>query len=304
VRIDLHSHSNASDGTHPPAEVVRRAAGAGLDVLALTDHDTVAGWAEAEHAARELPLTLVPGIELSCRRERASTGSPVPAGPGRAEGSGGPVAPDRPVDGVHMLGYLFDPGEPALAAERARIRDDRIHRARAMVRRLQELGADVSWPQVRRIAGGGVVGRPHVARAMVEAGVVTAMDEAFTADWIGAGGRAHVGRYALDPVRAVSLVRDAGGVCVLAHPRARNRGYTIEDELIEELAAAGLAGLEVDHPDHEAADRAALRDLAGALGLLTTGSSDDHGDSTGHRLGCETTSPAAYEALVAGVRAA
>jgi predicted metal-dependent phosphoesterase TrpH len=304
VRIDLHSHSSASDGTHPPAEVVRRAADAGLDVLALTDHDTVAGWAEAEHAARALPLTLVPGIELSCRRERAAMGPSVPPAPGRTEASGGPAAPGRPADGVHMLAYLFDPAEPVLAAERVRIRGDRVHRARAMVRRLQDLGADVTWEQVRQIAGGGVVGRPHVARAMVEAGVVPAMEEAFTVDWIGVGGRAHVGRYALDPVRAVSLVRGAGGVCVLAHPRARSRGYMMEDELIEELAAAGLAGLEVDHPDHEAADRTALRDLAGALGLLTTGSSDDHGDTTGDRLGCETTSPEAYEALVAGAPAA
>ncbi|MBC6463365.1 PHP domain-containing protein [Actinomadura sp. HBU206391] len=283
MRIDLHSHSSASDGTDSPADVVRRAADAGVDVLALTDHDTASGWAEAEHA---LPagLTLVRGIELSCRHAAVTGGS--------GEGA----------ESVHMLGYLFDPGDPVLAAECDRIRSDRVDRARATVARLRELGAEVTWEQVLRIAGDGVVGRPHIARAMVEAGVVRTADEAFTADWIGTGGRAHVDRYALDPVRAVSLVADAGGVCVLAHARARRRGYVVDDDLIEELAAAGLAGLEVDHPDHDAADRAHLRDLAGALGLFATGSSDDHGKPTGHRLGCETTSPEAFEALVASAR--
>ncbi|MCW2900260.1 MAG: hypothetical protein JWO67_2525 [Streptosporangiaceae bacterium] len=287
MRIDLHSHSSVSDGTLPPAEVVRSAAAAGLDVLALTDHDTVSGWAEA---ARAVPsgLTLVPGIELSCRQDTAGA-------------EHGPRTYS-----VHMLGYLFDPAEPVLAAERDRLRDDRVHRARATVARLRELGADVTWEQVREIAAGGVVGRPHIARAMLESGVVKETDQAFTEQWIGAGGRAHISRYALDPVCAVALVRAAGGVCVLAHPRARRRGYLVEDHLIAALASAGLTGVEVDHPDHTAPDRAHLRELAGTLGLVPTGSSDDHGDLTGHRLGCETTSPADYEALIsaaAGARA-
>lgn len=267
---------------------MRRAADARVDVLALTDHDTVSGWAEARRA---LPagLTLVPGIELSCRHT-AVTGQT----PHRAAGEG--------AASVHMLGYLFDPEEPVLAAERERLRTDRVGRARAMVARLRELGVEIGWDHVRRIAGGGVVGRPHIARAMVEAGAVPTEDAAFTRDWIGSGGRAHVDHYALDPVRAMSLVAAAGGVSVLAHARARRRGYVVDDGLIEELAGAGLAGLEVDHPDHDPADRAHLRDLAGALGLIPTGSSDDHGKSTGHRLGCETTAPEAYEALVASAR--
>lgn len=270
MRIDLHAHSSVSDGTRPPAEVVRRARAAGLDAVALTDHDSVAGWDEA---AAALPdgLALVPGIEFSCERAGAS---------------------------VHLLGYLFDPGDAELAAEIARVRDDRVIRARTMVERLRELGADVTWERVRAIARGEAVGRPHIARAMVEAGAVATIDEAFTPEWIAPGGRAHADRYAPDPVRAVGLVRAAGGVCVLAHPRARAYGYVAPDELIAELAAAGLAGLEADHPDQAPPDRAELRGLAADLGVVATGSSDDHGAMTGDRLGAETTAPAAYEALL------
>jgi predicted metal-dependent phosphoesterase TrpH len=133
---------------------------------------------------------------------------------------------------------------------------------------------------------------------MVEAGVVPSVDEAFTREWIGAGGRAYVGRYALDAVMAVGLVREAGGVPVLAHPRASRRGYLFTDEEIARLARVGLAGVEADHPDHSPADRAHLRGLAADLGLFVTGASDDHGDLTGHRLGAETTAPEAYEALL------
>ncbi|MQY03608.1 PHP domain-containing protein [Actinomadura macrotermitis] len=270
-RIDLHCHSAVSDGTRPPAEVVRRAHANGVGVLALTDHDTTAGWDEA---AAALPdgMTLVPGIELSCQKDG---------------------------DSLHLLGYLFDPAHPDLAAELARIRDDRVIRAKLMVERLQDLGADVTWEGVRALAQGDAVGRPHIARALLAAGAVATIDEAFTPRWIAPGGRAHVDRYALDPVRAVRLVTAAGGVSVLAHPRARRRGYVFGDEVIEELAAAGLAGVEVDHPDHDPADRAALRALAASLGLAATGSSDDHGALTGDRIGCETTAPEAYQALVA-----
>ncbi|SNS08466.1 PHP domain-containing protein [Actinomadura mexicana] len=269
MRIDLHCHSDASDGTRPPAEVVRRARENGVDVVALTDHDTVAGWDEA---AASLPdgLALVPGIELSCKEDDRS---------------------------LHLLGYLFDPGEPVLAAELARIRDDRVIRARGMVERLNELGAGVTWGMVRALATGEAVGRPHIARAMVEAGVIETADEAFTPRWIAQDGRAYVERYALDAERAVGLVRAAGGVCVLAHPRARRRGYVFGDEVIERLAAAGLAGVEADHPDHAPEDRARLRDLAASLGLAATGSSDDHGAFTGDRIGAETTAPDAFETL-------
>src|SRR6476619_6113790 len=215
MRADLHVHSSASDGTDPPAEVMRRAARAGLDVVALTDHDTVAGHLEARAAAG--PVTLLPGMELSCRLDDRST---------------------------HLLAYLFDPDQPGLAAELARIRDDRVLRARAMVDKLAGLGVDISWEQVAAIAGQAVVGRPHIARAMAASGAIASPREAFTRDWIADGGRAYVGRYALDPVRAIDLVRAAGGVTVLAHPRA-SRDILVSDEEIAGLAAVGMAGVEV-----------------------------------------------------------
>lgn len=271
MRIDLHSHSSASDGTDPPAEVMRRARAAGLDVIALTDHDTLGGQDEAR-AALPPGLTLVTGMELSSRLDSRS---------------------------VHLLSYLPHGMTADLAAETQAIRDDRLRRGRDMVARLRDLGVGISWDQVTALAGGGSVGRPHVARAMVAAGVISSPAEAFTDEWIGAGGRAYVSRYALSPARAVALVQDSGGAVVLAHPGAVSRGWRIPDEAIAELTAAGLAGLETDHPDHDPAERERLRGLAARLGLLTTGGSDDHGSLTGHRLGAETTSPEAFEQLMA-----
>jgi 3',5'-nucleoside bisphosphate phosphatase len=269
VRADLHVHSNASDGTDSPAEVMRRAALAGLDAVALTDHDTVAGHAQARQA-RPDTLTLVPGMELS----------------GRLDGHS-----------LHLLAYLFDPRHPELAEQTQAIRADRELRARAMVRALTDLGIAISWEQVAAIAGTGVVGRPHIARALVASGAIAEPGQAFTRDWIGPGGRAYVERYALDPVRAIRLVRAAGGVTVLAHPRA-GRDWEVSDEQIAALAAAGLTGVEVFHPDHPESQRASLLGLSRDLGLVATGGSDDHGRLTGHRIGCEVTAADAYDALV------
>ncbi len=270
MRADLHVHSNASDGTDPPAEVIRRAARAGLDAVALTDHDTVAGHAEARRA---LPadLILVPGLELSGRLADRS---------------------------VHLLAYLFDPDDAELAAELGRIRDDRVLRARAMVSRLADLGVDISWDQVAAIAGHAVVGRPHIARAMAASDAIAEPRDAFTRDWIADGGRAYVDRYALAAVHAIRLVRGAGGAAVLAHPRA-GREYAVSDEQIAGLAAVGLAGVEVFHPDQPDAERARLLALSHDLGLLATGGSDDHGSLTGYRIGAETAAAGVYEALVA-----
>ncbi|MFC8898727.1 PHP domain-containing protein [Streptomyces cinereoruber] len=266
MRIDLHTHSTASDGTDSPAELVRNAAAAGLDVVALTDHDTTRGHAEAIAALPE-GLTLVTGAELSCR-----------------------------IDGIglHMLAYLFDPEEPALLAERELVRDDRVPRARAMVGKLQELGVPVTWEQVARIAGDGSVGRPHVAEALVELGVVPDVSGAFTPDWLADGGRAYVGKHELDPVEAIRLVKAAGGVTVFAHPLAVKRGQVLPEASIARLAEAGLDGIEVDHMDHDEATRARLRGLAKELGLLTTGSSDYHGSRKTCRLGEYTTDPEIY----------
>jgi predicted metal-dependent phosphoesterase TrpH len=172
-----------------------------------------------------------------------------------------------------------------------------------MVARLNELGAPVSWDDVSAVAGDAPVGRPHVAQALVARGVVPEFDAAFTPEWIGFGGRAYVPKRSLEPVHAVRMVEAAGGVSVLAHPGAIKRGTTLSDDHIAGLAAVGLGGIEVDHPDHDAPTRQRLRGLARDVGLLVTGSSDDHGELTGHRLGCETTSPDTYAALVAGAEA-
>jgi predicted metal-dependent phosphoesterase TrpH len=272
VRIDLHAHSNASDGTDSPAELVRNAVAAGLDVVALTDHDTTGGYREAVDALRGATLTLVPGAELSCRVEGIS---------------------------MHLLAYLFDPEEPHFAHERELVRTDRVRRAQAIIERCRVLGALISWEQVRGIAGHGAVGRPHIASALVEAGVVASVDEAFTQEWLANGGRADVPKRETDPAEAIRLVRGAGGVPVFAHPGASKRGRTVSEAVIADLAAAGLAGLEVDHVDHDEPTRARLRALAGELGLLVTGSSDYHGGRKTVRLGAHTTDPAVYEALVA-----
>ena len=270
MRADLHVHSNASDGTDPPAEVMSRAARAGLDVVALTDHDTVAGHAQARQALLA-PLILVPGMELSCRLDDTS---------------------------LHLLAYLFDPDDPDLAAETARIRDDRVLRARAMVDRLIALGVPITWDDVAAWAGSGVVGRPHIAQAMAASGAIASPDQAFTRDWIADGGRAYVDRYALESARAIGLVRAAGGVAVVAHPRA-NRDLLVTDEQIAGLAAAGLAGVEVFHPDQPEDEQASLLSLTRDLGLIATGGSDDHGRLTGHRIGSHTAAPGAYESLIA-----
>ncbi|MER7181655.1 PHP domain-containing protein [Streptomyces hyaluromycini] len=266
MRIDLHCHSTASDGTDTPAELVRNAAAAGLDVVALTDHDSTRGYAEAIAALPE-GLTLVTGAELSCR-----------------------------IDGVsmHMLAYLFDPEEPGLLAERELVRDDRVPRAQGMIAKLNALGVPVTWEQVKRIAGDGSVGRPHVASALVELGVVPTVSDAFTQEWLADGGRAFVEKHETDPFEAIRLVKGAGGVCVFAHPAAAKRGRTVPESAIAEMAAAGLDGIEVDHMDHDEDTRTRLRGLAGELGLLVTGSSDYHGSRKTVTLGEYTTDPEVY----------
>lgn len=279
--IDLHTHSSASDGTDSPADVVRAAVAAGLDVVALTDHDTIGGWAAAAAelatlrgsgllAAGGPGLRLVRGAEISCAVRGMS---------------------------VHLLAYLFDPGHEELAAEMRRASDDRIPRAQEMVRRLAEAGHAITWADVlAQTEHGTTIGRPHVADALVAAGVVPSRDVAFT-DYLHDRGPFYVRHYAVDPERAVRLVRAAGGVAVLAHPAASTRGRTVTDADIAALAAAGLAGLEVEHRDHPAQARERLRGLAGDLGLLMTGSSDYHGSGKANRLGENTTSVEVFEAL-------
>ena len=276
ARIDLHTHSTASDGTLTPAELVRAAADAGLDVVALTDHDTTAGWAPAV-AALPPGLTLIRGAEISCRWFGAEPAIPL-----------------------HLLAYLFDPDEPHLAAELARVRRAREVRGERIVRLLQADGIPVSWTEILTGAGGGTVGRPHIAQALIRAGLVATTTEAFGPDWLGE--RYRLPKDDIEVFQAVALVRAAGGVPVFAHPRASRRGRIVPDELIADLAAAGLAGLEADHEDHDRAEREHVRGLAADLGLLVTGSSDFHGTHKTVRLGAHTTGPEAYERIVALAR--
>ncbi|MBV9011355.1 MAG: PHP domain-containing protein [Pseudonocardiales bacterium] len=274
MRIDLHAHSTVSDGTDTPAELMAAAAAAGLDVVALTDHDTTAGWAEALDA---LPtgLRLIRGAEFSCLAP---------------DGRGGRVS-------VHLLGYLFDPASEMIISEAARLRDERRARLRAMADRMAADGFPVDPDAVL----GGLppetpAGRPHLARALVSAGVVGSVEEAFHR-FLGSGGPYYLGRADTDVATAVRMVRAAGGVPVLAHPAARRRGPVIAPAVIAELAAHGLAGVEVDHPDHTGDERAALGDLAAALGLLITGSSDYHGANKTVSLGQEMTDPQVLERI-------
>lgn len=280
-RVDLHTHSSVSDGTERPADLVRAAVAAGLAVLALTDHDTVAGWDEAL-AAAPAGLELLPGVEVSAVSDE----------------------PDGRRVSLHLLGYWPDPTHAALREVLAGLRLSRDTRARRMVAAMRADGIPISWEEVRTDAGeGGVVGRPHVARALVRAGLVPEVSAAFTPEWIGGpGARWWADKEEVPVLDAVRLVRAAGGVPVFAHPLASRRGPTVSDGTVAAMTAAGLAGLEVDHPDHLPAERAHLRGLAGDLGLLVTGASDHHGANKPTPLGAETTAPQVLEALREQVR--
>ena len=275
MRIDLHTHSSVSDGTDSPAELVATAATAGLDVVALTDHDTTAGWAAA-WAARPPGLTIVPGMELSCRYFPAE---------------GSPIA-------VHLLAYLFDPLHPAFAAERARLREERLSRGERIVSALAADGYPVDWELIVARSDGGVVGRPHIARALVDAGVVESVDHAF-ATLLHHRSPYYAAKADTDVLDGIRLVRAAGGVPVFAHGLATTRGRVVGDDAIAEMVAAGLLGLEVDHPDHTPDQRVYLRALAEGLGLVQTGSSDYHGTNKRTPIAACTTDPEQYEALLA-----
>jgi predicted metal-dependent phosphoesterase TrpH len=275
MRIDLHTHSTASDGTDSPAELIRAAAAAKLDVVAITDHDTTAGWAEA-FAARPAGLTVVPGVEFSCVHH---------------DDDGRRVS-------LHLLAYLVDDGDPAISAEWSRLRDSRRTRAETMVGRLVADGYPISWPQVRALAGDGAVGRPHIGRALVESGVAPDVPTAFS-ELLSSRQPYYVRKADTDVFDALRLMRAAGGLPVFAHPIARRRGPVVADDVVAAMAGAGLVGLEVDHPDHDADDRAHAAALARDLGLLGTGSSDYHGDNKPNRLGERLTDPEVYEQLLA-----
>nr|WP_033295099.1 PHP domain-containing protein [Amycolatopsis jejuensis] len=276
MRIDLHAHSTASDGTDSPAELVGAAARAGLDVVAITDHDTTAGW---ERAAAALPagLTLVPGAELSTVSVDADTGYPI---------------------SVHLLAYLFDPAAPALVAEQTRLRIERRTRLRRMAQRMAADGLPIDADEIMGLLpADSPAGRPHLAQALVRAGLVRTVDEAF-ADYLGSRRGYYVPRRDTPVEEAIDMVTAAGGVTVIAHPFAYSRGATISEDTLRDLARRGLTGVEVDHPNHDPATRVRTRELAGELGLVRTGSSDYHGTNKTIGLGQETTEPDQLEELV------
>ncbi len=261
--IDLHAHSNVSDGTESPSQLMSAAAAAGVDVVALTDHDQTSGWAEAATAAIETGVGLVPGMEISCKTARGVS--------------------------VHLLSYLHDPTDGALLVEIDKARDARIDRARKMVELIAE-DYPITWDLVgEQSAPGATLGRPHIADALVAAGVVSSRSEAF-ATVLTSQSRYYVGHYAVDPVSAVELVRAAGGVPVFAHPMAELRGRVVEPEVFDDMIEAGLLGLEIDHRDNSDDGRRFLHSLASRHDLIVTGSSDYHGTGKPNRFGENATS--------------
>ncbi len=244
--VDLHLHTLASDGRLPPTELVRLAARQGLTTVAITDHDTTEGLAEAFEAANEFPgLRIIPGIELSA---------------------------DVPGDEVHVLGYFIDPGDPELQAELVRFREGRVDRARTMVENLDRLGIHLEWERVQHFAGDGAVGRPHIALAMVEAGYCQEPKDAFP-EYLGRNGLAYVERTKLTPSEAVAMIRRAGGAAVLAHPAYMND----MEAGIANLAGIGLSGMEVHYSKYRDDTIRQLARLARQYGLIPCGGSDYHG---------------------------
>lgn len=244
--VDLHTHSTYSDGLLSPAELVEEAASRAVRILALTDHDTVAGIPEARAAGDRLGVEVIPGVELSA-----------------ALGSGSEV---------HLLGYFVDIDDPAFLEQLAGYEKARAERMERMVERLKRIGAPVDLERVREIAGHGTVGRPHLGRVLVEAGYATDLSDAFSR-YIGAGKPAYVPRPRVDPRDAIALVRAAGGVPVLAHPFSVGGVESVLDRLVP----AGLAGMEVDYGEYDDQDRETLRVMAARRKLIATGGSDYHG---------------------------
>ena len=268
--IDLHAHSSVSDGTETPAELVAAGVAAGLGVLAITDHDSTAGWVPAFEAAAGTGLTIVPGMELSTQLDSAS---------------------------VHILAYLIDPAHPRLLAETETIRAERLHRAEAMVRRIA-VDYALDWDDVvAQTTPGATVGRPHIADALVARGHVTDRSAAFQSilHWRGGYYRPH---QAPKPLAGVELVVAAGGVPVLAHPGGRGPDRLFNDKRIRQLVDAGLAGIEVGHRDNPPAARERWAAVADQYDLIVTGSSDYHGVGKPNVLAEHTTTAENYARIV------
>ncbi|MFT3716053.1 MAG: PHP domain-containing protein [Gordonia sp. (in: high G+C Gram-positive bacteria)] len=275
LTADLHTHTEYSDGTDSIAEWFAAARAAGLTTIALTDHDTDGGWDEAR-ALVPAGMRVIPGTEFSTKH------------PG----------PDGELVSVHLLGYLFDRDDPAVVAEWTRMRDERAGRGGRIVELLVDGGYPISLERVQEIAGPSSIGRPHIARALMEAGAVGSVGEAFD-DLLHDGSPYYAALRSTSLIEGLELITGAGGVPVIAHPRARAAAAVLTPEVFASLVPHGLRGIEVDHPDHDDDARAELRGIAADLDLLTTGSSDYHGANKTLRIGQERTPDAVVEQIIA-----
>ena len=268
--IDLHAHTTCSDGTETPRQLVNNAIIHGLSVLAITDHDSIAGWQEASSAVRG-NLSLVPGAEISCLT----------------------------LDGisVHMLGLLFDASNAQMLRMLDETRDSRIPRMVKMVELLNAGGYDITMEDIESVMPtGATLGRPHLADALVAKKFISSRDEAFKG-LLNNDSEYYVSHMAPTPEVAIAQIRSAGGVAVIAHPFASHRGETLDTSNFDSLVAAGLNGIEVDHRDHSTSERAALRAIAKDLDLVITGSSDYHGTGKLNLLGENSTDPGEWTRL-------
>ncbi len=273
--IDLHTHSNRSDGTDTPTELIENAKAIGLDVVALTDHDTAVGWDEAEEAAARVGIRLVKGMEISTELAGRS---------------------------VHLLAYGLDREHAGLIEELEKVIESRTGRIPKFIEKFRLLGYEVTEEEIlAKVGDADAVGRPHIADVLVERGIVATRDEAFNS-LLSPGGGLYVGRYSIALPSAVELVKAAGGKAVVAHPWSRGTHKVLTAEVIANLVGHGLDGIEVDHADHDDDARTQLRRIAEDHGLIMTGSSDYHGTgkSTDFRLGANTTDPEQFERLLGG----
>ena len=270
--IDLHTHTNFSDGTDSPTQLINKALAAGISILGLTDHDSISGWQEAITALRP-GISLVPGSEISCQTSDGIS--------------------------VHILGLLFDSENLELMGTMQATRENRHGRMAKIITRLNEAGIDISMQDVLdQLAEGATLGRPHLADALVKKGVVVSRDEAFT-QMLHNKSKYYVSHYSPLPEVAIKMIKAAGGVSVIAHPMASHRGRTISLETFGSLIDAGLDGVEVDHRDHSPDEKTQLIELAKQNDLVMTGASDYHGNGKLNQLGEYVTMPEQWERLEA-----